>query len=446
MRLLALVLVFASACSFDASVGFGVGGGGDVVDVAGIRLVFADESATSLSIWTRDSTGAWSESERTPALPGPARFVRSAVVGSVELVGAWIDGSPGQLVMLSRQSGGEWVEDWRLQVDSVPDGARPFDLIAATDGRGVLVSSDGDGTPSYRVWNDGWSAALEMPLTGTRFDWFELAASPVGMGIALAAGESDGQLHVIDFLDDSWQADSTRLLTSDLKRGVDGGVQSPSFDLEFRDGGGLVVCFGEGSESRHGARCRIRGPSMTGFFPLEFSRTPWGYVTGVSLASHPGRNWLAGGFFDLEENERLGAITWKNMAVEDGGELDSELRNDNDVRSGSIPGAAAWSGDIAAVVYADSEAQRLPWAQWTEAGGWSLPAAPERSNLGRLESVVGFTDSDSGDAVFAISDDSGSLFVESFDGSVWTTENGGPLSTELSTVPGAPFALHRISR
>ena len=132
MRLvLGLSVCVATACSFDKEVRTG---NDSAVDGRVARVVFAVADENRLRAWTQTESGAWEPEGRLPQLPGEPRYVLSLGLGSSEFVLSWIEGGAGVQLVMQSDVGDGWQTDWTEAAALPPNGARPFDMVAGSDG------------------------------------------------------------------------------------------------------------------------------------------------------------------------------------------------------------------------------------------------------------------------------------------------------------------------
>ena len=427
------------------------------------RLFYGEGSSSRPRVrdWD-DSASSWGTEE--PTAPA-ATLIQYAVHeqsiiadGEEYLVILSTDGSSSDLEMLT-WTGTKWRREWSTPaIDAANADKRGFDFgFEQSSAHGLIVYSDNSPTPVYRTRENGlWSDALSLPLNdgagGSNPDpntgvvsWVELVEKPGSDEVTLLYADANSDLVVVVWDGSAWVAASVTVLETSMKTNpISNLVHNRAFDGAYESLSGDFLCTW-GRESAAGFYWSSRaagGFTFTGAANV-FSQN--GNTHYCDLASEPGTDRIAGGFYDLGDGtERLGLSTWDGAAWQNTVELDSQILDVNDMGSSDFSGEVAWLGTTgtAVCVYPDNQSGTLDWATWTAGGGWVLGADLVVTGKGTGESAFlrSFPNQDRVMAVF--SDSNGALYSATFDGTTWTLTNGGaPLETNLSTISAAPFSF-----
>ncbi len=464
--ILTAALLTCSACRFDPT-GFLTsdgpdGGAGDIDAAPGIDgsgadvdgglppgaagdALFASVPRSGPRLQTREwrADGEFfTEVLESPNLGSKLHWVMSKVqpgASGDELIVAVDDSSMGVEYNVLAFAGGVWDVEWTaIEADAAIE-FRGFDLEFESSGDGLAVYSDGTSTPLYRrreggVWsapervpiNDGAGSPGPDPNTGD-VQWIELERRDGTDQIGLAYADSAGALVAIVWNGSAWDVASTQLLEINLKRtGVGAVLNNRVFDLAFEASGDLLVAWARDFNSDVFYNVRDAGTGDWQLVPSQQGGFVGGLPHFIDLAARDDSDEIAACVFDLGEGvERVGAGRWSGASWDDVTELDDSILDANDLGLGLYPGQVAWlTGlDQAVCTYPDLTPGSLTSLVWTRDGGWEVgPSLPLPTfDVPRQTAVVAFP---GGTGAIAIaSDDAGSVYAATYDGSDWTARN-----------------------
>ncbi|MDP2682288.1 MAG: hypothetical protein Q8P28_05710 [Deltaproteobacteria bacterium] len=160
------------------------------IQMPGAMMVYAKANIDGNVYYRRWDGTNWGPERNATAVPSTIRYLvlkfsrtrNEAILGTLSSTGAinvqvWNGNTQtwGAPLLLFTVGGG----------DSLYRG---FDIeYETTSDRAIVVYNDGDGNPSYRIWNGTppWSAAADIPIAGARPIWIELAPNPQNDEIAM---------------------------------------------------------------------------------------------------------------------------------------------------------------------------------------------------------------------------------------------------------------------
>ncbi len=432
------------------TIGANVGGTGDALDGVLDELRFV--SVARSTDWI--ATEYQNQNDPAAFLDVSARQTFASDNGQ-ELLAVLADTGSGTSLDVLLGSGGTWVFAWNSTALAQAEvSRRGFDLIHEdVSGDAMVVFSNNTATPVYRTYDGSiWSAEQALPIndgaghnpdpnTGV-VTWVQLAARPGTDEVALGYVDANADLVVCIWDGDQWlTATATALETAISLNGA--AVQNRAFDLAYEhlDGSLVVAWARQGSNGFYHA---AKEPGATSFSTAtQVATAPTAQPDFVDLATEPFGNRIAGGFFDMLAQERLGVAMWDGAAWVNDAELDPNMRAVGSASTGDFHGGVGWVGEsgVAVCVYPDNATDTLDWARWTVGGGWVLQSDVVWTK-GFTESVQleSFWHQDR--CMLMLADHNGDLFAATYDGSTWTLSNSGlALETSLSSLTAVPFFL-----
>ena len=407
-----------------------------------ILLHYAEGTETAIRqrIWDV-GTKTWGAESTVPTSNQPIMWVvtknRPTGGGFEKIMG--ILAAPASVPTLEVMSwnGASWSQDFsKTGIVAGNEDKRGFDLdYEASSGDRMIVYSDNTNNPLFRSENSGaWStetAIFSTPPGSAAVLWVELVVRPGTNEIALAYGDGNRDLHVVIWNGTSWDTANAATLTINMTNSV-----QKVFDAAFETSSGdLMVVWGE-SQSKYATKAAgVSTWSAVGSINAPVS----GAADFVDLASEPGTDRIAGGFFDYNPSvERLGLATWTGSAWVNIGEYDSDLHNV--VASGDIAGGVAWVGSsgVAICVYPNRVGGTLDWARWTSGSGWVVQTDVVIAGKGITESILMRSLKTQNRVMTLFSDSNSKLYAADYDGTTWTVTSP-ELESSLSSVTSMPF-------
>ncbi|MBX3215022.1 MAG: hypothetical protein KF850_23510 [Labilithrix sp.] len=412
-------------------------------------LVYATRAGALVTRRWDASSGGWSAERVGPAVAsaGTIRWVVSRRAPGTErrIVGALGAGEDKPRLSVFTESGDAFELGYESDAFDREARGRAFDVaFESASRRAVVVYGGDDGNPRLRTRgpdDTAWSAerrAFSAAPSAAPIRWVELVAQDGTDELSLVYVDEDSRLLAARWVDDRF-AMPVELESTVVTRAFKGFAATYE-----RLSGDLLVVWGgrttpeEGGVVRTAKRRRSRDTfeprsDVISFAPgsLALARHPKSDAVAISYLTYTCGN---GGACD---HFRVGVWDGSTFDVQD---VDAQFGTPYGGRRGSAPCAVGWTNESTAFAAYHRESDGLRWLRWT--GAWTAqPDVASSPKLPGRSSIVAYP-LPAGGALTLVADVNRQLWAKRLDGTSWTdTEDGAPLTTDLATLDGVPFAL-----
>ncbi|MFT5291348.1 MAG: hypothetical protein ACI8QS_000659 [Planctomycetota bacterium] len=329
------------------------------------------------------------------------------------------------------------------QILSANADQRAFDIAYEhLSGQPIVVYSDNTNNPVYRTFTLGvWSEELPVfnpgsPGTGEVL-WVELANTEVSNEIAMVALTTDENLISCVWNGNSWDQTTAELLDTSIAVLT----ESRGFDVAYEQSSGdLLIAWGKSLVDEQLDYAVLPSGTSSYVFSVASSIDAVGGI--VRMASEPGTDRIVLGVSEgIVSNGDAVAGIWTGIGFNNIVEVELNTGAD-DAKDCEV----AWVGTSGIAIFiwkGNDGGGSIDWARFRSTG-WQLQTDEPFAGIGDMEFIHASSFPGDDQVMVLLSDETGSLYGMTYDGTTWTFTNSGvALESNLSDLGASsqPFSF-----